>query len=284
METVDRRKNISYLEFIEEYQNKGIPVILENATEVWASPYLFTPDFFREHFGQRTTTSGGVTYTIAEILDLTANSTKENPAPYPIKFNIAAQLPELLDFMRPLDLNLIKPNWLKIKLLQNKLGNAMDLHIGGAGNSYDLHKDAYDVHAWLIQLYGEKEVIVFPREQEALLYPKKGGILESRSPIDVSNPDYTKYPNYKLATPLRLVLKAGELLYIPNGIWHTTLAHTQNISTIIDQVNNTNYKTWRRDAYVYKKDQNKLRAAFDYTAVSVIGNACRIGQLFGKKF
>lgn len=284
MTTIDRRSNISYREFIADYQKKGRPVILENATKVWKDNLMFTPAFFKDKFGSRSATFSGKSFTITELLDLTAASTKENPAPYPIKFNILTQLPELLEFMSPLHLNLIKPNWLKSSILKNKLGNAMDLHIGGMGNSYEMHKDTYDVHAWLIQLYGEKEVIVFPRDQESLMYPKKGGLLESRSPINIMDPDYEKYPKFKEATPIRSVIKAGEVFYIPNGIWHTTIAHGQNISTIVDQVNNSNYKAWRRDVYVYKKYHNKYKALVDYAAATAFGNACRIGQLFGKKF
>ncbi|WP_316820040.1 cupin-like domain-containing protein [Pedobacter gandavensis] len=284
MTTIDRRKDLSYKEFIEKYQKPGIPVILENATQAWKSNLIFTPDFFREKFGDRTTWFSNKQYTVSELLDLTANSTKENPAPYPVKFNILTQLPEIQEFMDPMDMNMVKPNWLNHKILKNKLGNGMDLHIGGAGNCYSVHKDAYDVHAWLIQLYGEKDVIIFPRDQEELMYPGKGGLLESRSPIDISNPDYEKYPRFREATPTTITLKAGEVLYIPSGIWHTTQAHGQNISTIIDQVNSSNYKAWRRDVYVYKKYHNKYRAILDYGAATAIGNAFKLGELMGMKF
>lgn len=284
MTTIERRKDLSYKEFIEKYQKPGIPVILENATQVWKSNLIFTPEFFREKFGDRTTWFSNKQYTISELLDLTANSTKENPAPYPVKFNILTQLPEILEYMDPMDMTLVKPNWLNHKILKNKLGNGMDLHIGGAGNHYSVHKDAYDVHAWLIQLYGEKDVIIFPRDQEELMYPGKGGLLESRSPIDISNPDYEKYPRFREATPTTITLKAGEVLYIPSGIWHTTKAHGQNISTIIDQVNSSNYKAWRRDVYVYKKYHNKYRAILDYGAATAIGNAFKLGELMGMKF
>lgn len=284
MTTIERRSDLSYKEFISAYQKPGIPVILENATHAWKSGMVFTPDFFRKNFGDRTTWFSNRQYTITELLDLTANSSKENPAPYPVKFNILTQLPEILEDMNPLDMNLAKPNWLNSKLLKNKLGNGMDLHIGGAGNHYSVHKDAYDVHAWLIQLYGEKDVIIFPREQEELMYAGKGSLLESRSPIDISNPDYEKYPRFREATPITITLKAGEVLYIPSGIWHTTMAHGQNISTIIDQVNSSNYKAWRRDVYVYKKYHNKYRAVLDYCAATAIGNACKAGELLGMKF
>lgn len=283
--TIDRVRNISHKEFVEKYQNTGIPVILENATEAWKSNKMFTPEYLRENFGDRTGAHPSRRYTIAEMLDLTANSTPENPAPYPVKFMVKSTLPEMVPHMQPLDLNFIRPNWLKSRLLKNKLGNAdMDLHIGGAGNSYEIHKDTYDVHAWLIQLYGEKEVICFPWDQEPLMYPRSGGLLESRSPINFTKPDYEKYPKFKKATPIKGILKAGEVMYIPGGLWHTTVAYGQNISTIINQVNESNYKQWKRDVYVYKAYHNKVKGAIDYAAASVIGNVCRVKQLFGARY
>jgi len=281
MTIIDRRSNISYKEFIEEYQKPGKPVILENATEAWAENKIFTPDFFRENFGNSTTTFATEQYTVSRILDLTEKSTLENPAPYPVKFKIKEQMPRLLEYMDPINMNLCKPNWLHAKILKNKLSDTMDLHIGGIGNAYELHKDTYDVHAWLVQLYGEKEVIVFPKEQEELMYPGKGGMLASRSSVNITNPDYEKYPRFREATPISSIIKAGEVFYIPSGVWHTTKAYGQNISTIIDQMNSSNFKAWRNDVYSYKAYHNKQKAVVDYVAASLIGFACKIGDIIG---
>ncbi|KQS41441.1 cupin-like domain-containing protein [Pedobacter sp. Leaf194] len=283
MTTVDRRYDLSHQEFIEKYQNTGTPVILENATDAWGRDKMFTPDFFRKNFGDRTTTFATEQYSISEILDLTEKSTLENPAPYPVKFNILKQLPELLSYFDPLHMNLCTPNWLKAKALKNKLSNGMDLHIGGVGNAYEIHKDTYHVHAWLIQLYGEKEIIVFPREQQELMYPGKSGLLASRSPINIMNPDYEKYPNFKNATPIKSIIKAGEVFYIPSGVWHTTKAYGQNISTIMDQMNSTNFKAWRNDVYSYKAYYDKKRAMIDYLAASCICAGCKIADKIGIK-
>lgn len=285
MKTIDIKKEISHKEFINNYQKPGIPLVVENATNSWEAHLMITPEYLKQHFGDRITKHGDRAYTMTEILDITARSTKENPAPYPIKFNLLTQLPELLALMKPLHLNLAYPNWLNSKIYpKNKLGNSIDLFIGGPGNRYSVHKDAYDVHAWLIQLYGEKDVIVFPREQEELMYKGKSGLSESRSPIDIANPDYEKYPKFKQATPLRVTLKAGDAIYIPNGIWHTTMANQHNMSIIVDQVNGSNFKTWRKDIYNYKREYSKPRAVFDYSAATVIGGACRMGEILGMKF
>ncbi len=284
MASIERRSDLSYKEFIEKYQNTGTPVILEDATNVWDQAKNFNPQFFKDHFGDRTTKFGVEEFTVSQILELTKNSTKENPAPYPVKFDILTQMPELLEYMQPLHLDFITPNWLKAKVLKGKLMNGMDLHIGGAGNHYSVHKDTYHVHAWLIQLYGEKEVIVFPNDQEELLYPGKEGLSRSRSPINISDPDYEKYPKFRASTPIKARLKAGEVMYIPSGVWHTTMAYGQNISTIIDQMNSSNYKAWRNDVYSYKAYYSKPRAVVDYIGATVIAACCRIGQKLGVKF
>jgi histone arginine demethylase JMJD6 len=284
VETIEKRSDISYKEFIEKYQKTGTPVIIERATSAWQNGVNFDPQFFKDNFGNRTTKFGDEEYTVSRILDLTEKSTKENPSPYPVKFDILTQLPELLSYMKPLHLNFAKPNWLKAKVLKGKLTNDMDLHIGGIGNHYSVHKDTYHTHAWLIQLYGEKEVIIFPKGQEAFLYPGKEGLSRSRSPIDISNPDYEKYPKFREATPIRATIKAGDVMYIPSGIWHTTMAYGQNISTIVDQMNGSNFKAWLSDIYTYKAYHSKPRAVLDVIAGILIGGACKIGQTFGVKF
>src|ERR1700759_213126 len=119
--SIDRRSDISYEEFVEKYQKTGIPVILSNITDAWESPKMFTPEYLRENFGNRTGNHPNRKYTVAEMLDLTANSTPENPSPYPVKFMVKTTLPEMVEHMQPLDLNFIYPNWLKSKLLKNKL-------------------------------------------------------------------------------------------------------------------------------------------------------------------
>ncbi|AMR26542.1 hypothetical protein A0257_05065 [Hymenobacter psoromatis] len=118
------------------------------------------------------------------------------------------------------------------------------MFIGGAGNQYPLHKDIYHTNAWITQLYGEKEFVLFPREQEELLYPEGLGFL---SPINILKPDYEKSPKYRAATPLHVVLKPGETIVIPNGIWHTTVAASHNISLIFDQLNRHNFQAWKKD-------------------------------------
>jgi len=282
---VKKKDSISYEEFISEHLNKGIPVVFKNASAAWPSNKMFTPEFFSENFGSYTTKSGDVEYTMNEVLELTAKSTSENPAPYPILFEIPEQLPELLKLLEPMHMNYAKPNWFNSKTFPyGKFGKNVHLFIGGKGNQYALHKDWYHTNAWITQLHGVKKFVVFPRDQEEYLYPGKGSFESFSSPINILNPDYDKYPNYKKATPIEIDLEPGETIFIPNGIWHTTVAPGHNISLIFDQLNATNFDAWKKDVYEMKKTDGKLKALLHYAYAVSAGSACKTAELTGAKF
>ena len=107
---VKKKSNITYEEFIEEHYKKGVPVVFSNASKVWRANGLFTPEWFRNNYPERTTTLKGTTYTMREVIDMIEASTEANPAQYPCTFNIPQELPELMPLLQPLHLNYAYPN------------------------------------------------------------------------------------------------------------------------------------------------------------------------------
>ena len=285
--TIEKIDNISPKDFYENFVKKGVPAILKNASQSWKDNSIFTPEFFATNFGSRVTTFNGREYTMTEILEITKNSTRENPAPYPIQYEIPIQLPELMDAIHPIHLNYSRPNWFRSKLLPyGKIGNSIHLFIGGQGNSYGIHKDIYHTNAWITQLYGQKDFILFPRDQEHLLYPESTStdMKNCGSPIDILNPDFERYPLFKHATPTWVTAEQGETMFIPNGMWHTTAAHAQNISLIYDQLNSSNFKAWSKDMYNYAVPNSKKKAVINYSFAMIMGNGMRFLELLGAKF
>ena len=69
---------------------------------------------------------------------------------------------------------------------------------------------------------------MYAPDQSKYVYPKKGAknIANSSTIPDIENPDFEKFPLFKKANPIRFVLKAGEMLFVANGWWHTTKMHT----------------------------------------------------------
>ncbi|WP_223649578.1 cupin-like domain-containing protein [Hymenobacter psoromatis] len=274
MQQLEKVSALPYEQFVERYLKPGIPVILTDASASWKSNTQFTPAFFQEHFADYSTTHDGTTYSMRDILEITARSTPENPAPYPMLFEVPTQLPKLLEMLEPVHMHYSLPNWFGNKLMPyGRFGNSIHLFIGGRGNQYNLHQDMYHTNAWITQLYGEKEFVLFPREQAELLYPIGLGFI---SPINILKPDYEKYPKYRAATPLRVVLKPGETIFIPNGIWHTTVAVGHNISLIFDQLNRYNYQAWKKDMYDYPASKSKLRGIVVSGIATALGTLCRL--------
>lgn len=283
--TIEKKDSITYEDFVEQYVKTGTPVVLKNASAAWKSNKIFTPEFLIDKFKDHETTFQGVKYKMSEIIDITAKSTEENPAPYPILFEIPQQIPELMDLLDPIHMNYSQPNWFRSKLMPyGKYGNNIHLFIGGKGNAYGLHKDFYHTNAWITQLYGEKKFIVFPGDQDKEFYIGKSGYSRFLSPVDIHNPDYEKFPEFKNAKALSVVLQPGETIFIPNGVLHTTLAFGQNISLIYDQLNSLNYKSWKEDMFDLKKDESKIKAAIHYAFAVSAGTACKAAELIGKKF
>jgi histone arginine demethylase JMJD6 len=274
--------DISHREFMEEFYKPGIPVVFKNATKVWKANGLFSPDWFRMNYGDRTTDFKGKTYTMQEVMDRVENSSETNPAPYPFLFSIPEILPELFALLQPLNLNYASPNWLESSWFQRGYwGSATEVFVGGPGGKFPyLHLDYYHLNAWINQLYGEKRFTVFPRGQEHLLYPKADD--PWRSELNIFKPDYERYPLYKQATPIHFTVGAGETLFIPAGTWHTAYSLTPTISVAFDQLNGKNFGAFLKDVWTFKKrDNGPLKASAIYSYAWLAGQACKLKEISG---
>jgi hypothetical protein len=273
---IQKVDNISYRDFMENFYKPGIPVVFKNATKVWKASNLFTPDWFRENFGDRTIDKNGRTYTMREVLDLVETSTEANPAPYPFIFDIPSNLHELLPYIQPTDLGYAKPNWLHSKWFRRGYwGSALEVFIGGPGGKFPyLHIDFYHLNAWINQLYGRKEFTVFPKGQDQYLYPRPDD--PWRSSLNIFEPDYEKFPLYRNATPIHFTVEAGETLFIPAGTWHSAYSLEPTISVAFDQLNAKNFSAFMKDVWAFKMREGRLKAISQYTYAWLAGQLCRV--------
>jgi histone arginine demethylase JMJD6 len=280
---IKRTSSITHEEFIEEHLKPGVPVVFENASKVWKANGLFTPDWFRENFADRTTIVKDQEYTMREIMDMVEASSVENPAPYPCIFNVAEKLPEIEPLIQPLNLGYAQPNWFESSWFKRGYwGGTTELFIGGPGGQFPyMHIDYYHLSAWITQLYGQKRFIAFPRGQEDLLYIDPNEKWKSK--VNVFNPDYDLHPKFKEATPISFVIGPGETLYMPFGMWHTAYSLTPTISIAFDQLNGKNYNDFMRDVWDFKKHEGFAKASLQYGYALVAGQMCKLGDTFGVK-
>ncbi|NCX95934.1 MAG: cupin-like domain-containing protein [Chitinophagia bacterium] len=266
--------DISHKQFMEEFYLPGKPCVFKSASKVWKANGTFTPNWFRKHYPDVPTEVKGKTYTMSQIMDMVENSTEASPAPYPCVYHIPTQLPALMDMLKPLNMNYAVPNWLEHSWFQRGYwGSATEMFIGGPGGKFPyLHLDYYHLNAWINQLYGDKQFIVFPKGQEDMLYPKPDDPWHSE--LDIFNPDFTKYPKYKDATPIKFVVHAGESLFIPAGTWHTAYSLSPTISVAFDQLNEKNFKAFLKDVWVFKRREGLAKAIGAYTYAWMGGIVC----------
>lgn len=257
---IERRNNLSYEEFAAEYLYPLKPVIVTDALRGWQALKRWTPAFFKQEFGnmrfrvnedsnQHAGYKGnetGTEFTMAGFIDRVLASTDENPAPYFRNRVLYDLFPSLKQDIEPLPEYLL-PNWLPDRYLVRRVetilrrGAAIELFIGGKGSVFPtLHYDGAGAHAFLMQIYGCKEFIVFPPDQERFLYPsfeqKNLSLLKN-----IEHPDLKQFPLFGKAVPIKFILEPGELLFMPSHWWHTVKMLTPSVTVTANVLNESNW-------------------------------------------
>lgn len=250
--TIERRRNLSYDEFAQEYLFPLKPVIVTDVLNKWPAMERWTLDFFKSEFGARRFFNYGAEFepiqhefTLAQLIDRVLESTEHNPAPYFRNKVLTDISPCLLADIHPLP-EYLYPNWHGEDYLVNpvhkilKRGSAIELFIGGKGSTFPvLHYDGCGAHAFLMHIHGQKEYILYPPEQEPFLYPAP--TKRNTSSIDVSNPDFEEFPLFRNAVPTRFILEPGEMLFVPSHWWHTARMLTPCITLSANVLNQSNW-------------------------------------------
>jgi len=251
---IERCSGLSKKDFYNKYVKNSLPVVVNNNKE-WVSSKKFTPEYFKSNYNHVTKTIDGKTYTLTEIIDSCMASTPENKAPYPNIYDASKNFPELLEEIP--DMPYGKSNRLFSPLMPDHIAvrnNQRELFFGGKGCSFPtLHIDLNHVHTRLTQIIGEKDFILYPPDQTQYLYPEKEN--PNLSPVNVTDPDYNKFPLFKNAKALRTTLKPGDTLFIPSGWWHTTYIRNFNLTYADDHVNSFNWNVFMDKNYLVTKSR-----------------------------
>jgi histone arginine demethylase JMJD6 len=248
-EPVERRAGLGLAEFVENYRNPRRPVILTDAAREWPVYGRGTPDFFRREYGDHTVRVRGYDYRLRELIDLLEASTVDQPGPYPCKFEIAKDFRELLGEVTP-RFQYSLPDRQANPLVPQGLFryvNNLEIFFGGPGGEFPyLHYDVMHLHAWITQLHGDKEFTVYAPGQEHLLYVNPEMPWQS-SIKNHHRPDYERYPLLREARSQKIVIRAGETLFLPCGWWHTARSLNMTISVAFDQLGPDNWSSFVGD-------------------------------------
>lgn len=247
--TVDKRMKLTFKDFENEYLKKNKPVVITDAISDWDALGKWTPEYFKNNYSDMDIDLDGLK--MGEFIDMVTDKNRsESELPYLRNKQLYDYFPELMADVLPMPV-FMRPNWFNNKLIPGRIRNRRtDLFIGGPGSKFPyVHWDNYHGYAWLFQIYGEKEYIVFPPEQSEYMYARTNlkGIANQSTIEDIENPDYEKYPLFKKTTPIRIVLKAGEMMFMAAGWWHTARMLSPSITVSSNTANQYNWPMLTKD-------------------------------------
>lgn len=262
-EPVPRRAELGDAQFRNEYLLPRRPVILTDAARAWPIYGRGTPDYFRRTYGHHPVRVLGQSCRLAELIDRLEASTLAKPGPYPCKFEVAKEFRELLPDVSPRFAYSL-PDRQGSALVPRRLFaavNNLEVFFGGPGGKFPyLHYDVMHLHAWITQLHGEKEFTLYAPGQEAFLYVNPDVPWQSlvRNHHD---PDFSRYPLLRRARAQKVVLRAGETLFLPCGWWHTARSLSMTISVAFDQLGPDNWDDFVADVVADSRRRSRFKAA-----------------------
>ncbi|NEQ85123.1 MAG: cupin-like domain-containing protein [Moorea sp. SIO2I5] len=250
VDSVDRRSNLSYEEFVQEYVSVGKPVIITDVVKNWKASTKWNIDFFRSKYGsvkvkvQDYNPEGEFTRSertfesmkIADYIDYMAGDTAN-------KFLYLRDLclydhPELWeDCEEPMYFN----NWFTKKLpfeLLKKLFRDNGVFIGYKNTSIGLHYDMHYKITWIAIISGQKKAILLSPDQGKYLYDGR---------VNCFKPNLEKFPLYAKAKPVECIIKQGEMLLIPPNWWHQLKNLENTIALVTSTINEWNYELYYQD-------------------------------------
>jgi histone arginine demethylase JMJD6 len=279
---IDRRSDLTYREFLNEYIIPNKPVIMVNSAKDWKAHQFFSPEFFKKDFPGKLATIKGKQYSMSEYIDMMLASTEANPAPYPWKLDIERKFPELLEYLQP-PFEVMKKNRLKSPFFSERFipqASTLEIFFGGVSSWFPyIHYDLYGLYAIVTQVYGRKEFILYAPGQEEYLYvdPENPWMSTIK---EYYKPDYEKYPLFRKAQGTSVVVAPGETVYVPKGWWHTARSVEPSISIAQDLLGPYNWDVFSKDVVFYKKKEGKLKGSLFNVYLKAIEKGMALHERF----
>lgn len=226
---VERRSDLSYTDFMQNYVKKGIPVILEGAAKDWVCCEKWSLEYFKELHGddeivfmdQTDIAKGYEDTTLGEVID----DIRGGKGKYYRFYPLLQKHPEhLLDF---------DYEWIRERKHPGSFGEAFHVFISGKGGFTPIHNAS--TPNLFIQAHGEKKWILHPHEYSCVIDPAPARNMYRSAPVRDGvdfNPferNVKDYPLYKYLDYYTVHLKTGDVFYNPPYMWHSVLNPTDSI-------------------------------------------------------
>jgi hypothetical protein len=233
---IDRRTDLTFDEFMNEYGIPGKPVIISNVIEKWEAKKLWTLDFFREKYGHIIVPifeSGNrfelYETTLGEYIDYMLKEEQEDGVFNLADWEFTRDCPELQGYYKVPD---YFKSWLD-EAPQSLLPALRWIYINQKDTGSGLHIDYGNTASWNAIISGKKKWILLNPSESNNIYD---------GAVDAFNPDLEKFPLYAQSETFYGEQYEGDIMYIPSGWWHQ--AHNEELTIAVTEnfINETNYK------------------------------------------
>ena len=243
---VERRSGLSRDEFRDRYYAANRPVIMQNLMTGWRATTAWTPDYLKSVAGDlmvevMTGRDADPKYEMngrqhrtelrfGDYIDMVYSGKVTND--YAMVANNgflqrAEAQPLLKDFTA-------FPQYLN----PASAGRQSFLWFGPAGTVTPLHHDTSNI--LLAQVAGRKRYRIIPASQWQYVYNGNGVF----SDVDCERPDLSRYPKFRHATVIDVVVEPGEVLFMPVGWWHHVRAVDVSMTVAFTNFVFPNCFTW----------------------------------------
>jgi hypothetical protein len=272
---------IDYSEFKREYIDKRLPVIVKGYGSNWAAVKNWNLDYFKNRFGEKVIITkkflenGEILKERPLLCDyITHLNNYEDllglgmPAPKPAYWHdvpIFQMFKDLSEDVSPFPVELLPSFYRK------GWSRYIQFFLGASGSTTKLHFDTLRTHNLTFQIAGRKKWTILSSAEEKLCGRKKWRWFG----VDPESPDYDRFPEYKNANPVSIVVEPGDLLYIPPGTLHHVKSLSSCISFNVDF--HTRSSVINSFLYIYKGMPLKV---FYYNIVLFLGLVFKIPSKF----
>ena len=262
LKKVEKISGLSSAEFLKNYFNKGVPVILQDFVSKDSPAWTkWSYDYFKEIAGDEEVSLLGK-----------EDASNDRAASAPVAKMKFGDYLDLIE-REPTDLRIFLFNLMKLKpelnkdLIYNDLtgGKVIQwlpyLFFGGKGSSTRNHFDIDMSHVFLTQYKGIKKIWLFPLEQSDLMYKLPYNF---HSIANLKNPDFEQFPAIKHLKGYEAEIHPGETVFMPSGWWHYIQYETEGYSISVRALPSNIYDKWRgfRNLVITRNFDNTMRKIF----------------------
>lgn len=248
---------------------EGRPVVVTDAQDSWKAKKLWSLDYFKKHYANESLIAS----------DRAPLRSEDNPK----MTTLRTTLGEFIDYMQQpnhaiaaqerdcpfygnswspfmeherLRGHISRPYFVPDDIPSDGEHQRLDrsftkIFLGPAGTITRIHNDTYHTHAWLSQIRGTKQFILYPPSQAYLIHAGEGvASSQEDSPrchtkcaqtwFDPLAPDFVKFPRAAQATPYIAVCEPGDTILVPSDWFHYAVALTPSITLMRNFMNEAN--------------------------------------------